>query len=310
MKKISVVVPVFNGEKYIDKCIKSIHNQTLDDIEIILINDGSTDKTGEICLEMSKKYKNLKYYQIENLGCSFARNYGITKAVGKYITFVDSDDWVDQEMYLDMYLKAEEESLDILICGYKKVDSNNKILLEILPELKNRCKDYMSSKLDYFNSPWNKIYKTSLIKNNNIKFLEKCHMGEDMLFNFQAFNYAKEISVIPKSYYNYFINNNSVMYNPNKKVEIYLAINEIKKLKIESSILDECIRYHGIIYPFGVIELVKENKGNWKKYYIEFIEEIKKLENEFSLKTKLVLLYRKIRLNFVFLKKILRRCIM
>lgn len=309
MKKISIIVPIYNGEKYLKKCILSLINQNLKDIEIILINDGSKDKTNEICNELSMRYKNIRYYKIINSGCSFARNLGIKKAEGEYLTFVDADDWIDKDMYLNMYNKAIKEKLDILICGYKKTNLKGEILNEKLPELKNNPQDYIEFKSEWFNSPGNKIYKTSLVKENNIKFLEGCHMGEDMVFNVKAFNHAKEISIIKKSYYNYYVNENSVTRNPEKRIEIYTAIKEIKRIGIKSKKIDECIRYHGILYPFGTIELVKENKGNWKEYYEKYLKEIKYFNQDLSIKSLITLNYRKVRLRFVVLKKYLRRVI-
>lgn len=305
MKKISVIIPIYNGEKFLKKCISSLINQKLSEIEIILINDGSKDNTDNICKELEREYSNIRYYKISNSGCSFARNYGLKKAKGEYITFVDIDDWVNEEMYVEMYKKAKSENLDILICGYNSVSENNKLISVILPEEKKNKEDYISSTLEWFNSPWNKIYRSSLIKENNLYFLEKCHMGEDMLFNFKAFNMAKKINVLEKAYYYYIIHENSVTKNPNKRKDIYLVIKEVKKLRLNERKLDECIRYHGIIYPFCILEKLKENKQDWEKYYKEFCFELETLKKYFSLKTRCVFIYRKIRLNFVFLKKYL-----
>lgn len=305
MIKISIIVPVYNAEKYINKCIDSLVNQTLREIEIILVNDGSTDKSHDFCLASSKKYRNIKYFRIQNSGCSFARNYGIKKAIGEYITFVDADDWIEKDMYLQMYQKSKTLNLDILICGYKKIQKNKGVILEVLPELRKN-NSYIDSKTNWFNSSWNKIYKRTLLEKNDIKFLEKCHMGEDMVFNFKAFKCATKISVIQEKYYNYFINEGSVTENPDKKKEIYKALKEIKKIGVTYKEFDECVRYHGIIYPFGLIEKIKEEKGEWKEYQKEFLQEIKCFKEELSLKTKATLLYRRIRVKFVFLKKYLK----
>ena len=108
--KISVIVPIYNTEKFLRKCIESILNQTLKEIEIILINDGSTDNSHLICLEYTEKYpEKIRYVNNKNIGCSTTRNLGIELAQGEYIAFVDSDDYIENTMYEEMFLMAEKE---------------------------------------------------------------------------------------------------------------------------------------------------------------------------------------------------------
>ena len=111
--KISVIVPVYNVEKYLEKCLDSLVNQTLKDIEIIIVNDGSLDNSQEIIDKYAKKHKTIKSYIKENGGLSDARNYGIKQASGKYISFIDSDDYVKENMYELMYNKLEEKNLKV-----------------------------------------------------------------------------------------------------------------------------------------------------------------------------------------------------
>lgn len=306
MIKISVIVPIYNAEKYIEKCLWSLINQTIKNIEIILVDDGSIDRTGEICNRLATENKNVKYFKIENSGCSFARNYGIKKSIGEYITFVDADDWVDKNMYFEMYQKSKDEELDILICGYEKINQRDEVIEEIFPELKLK-NDYIDLKSAWFNCVWNKIYKRNLIIDNDIKFLEKCHMGEDMVFNIKIFKIAKKIEVINKVYYKYFINENSVMFNPDKRIEIFDAIKEVKSIGIDLKKLDICIREHGIISFFRMIENIKENKGDWEKYYEAFLKSFFYFKKDIFFKTKFILIYRKLRLKFIFLKKYIKR---
>lgn len=304
MIKLSIIVPIYNAEKFLRKCIDSLINQRLKEIEIILINDGSKDRSDEICNELSTMYKNIKYFKIENFGCSFARNYGINKSIGEYITFVDADDWVDKDMYIEMYQKSKAENLDILICGYSRINEKGQIIEEVLPQLKN-TNDYIKLDSEWFNCPWNKIYKRDLVIKNKIEFLKNCHMGEDMVFNVKAFRVAEKISLVKKSYYNYFINENSVTFNPNKKIEIFHAIKEIKNIGISFQKLDECIRRHGVDNTFGTLEFLKEKKMNWEFYYKQYLEELSYLKQDISFKTNRKLAYRKLRLKFLFLKKYL-----
>ena len=131
MVKISVIVPVYNVEKYLDKCLNSLVNQTLKDIEIIVINDGSPDNSQTIIECYSKKYSNVKSYVKRNGGISDARNYGLKYASGEYIAFVDSDDYVDLSMMEKLYNKAIENSYDIVECNLHMVDDNGNLLKDV-----------------------------------------------------------------------------------------------------------------------------------------------------------------------------------
>ena len=133
--KVSVIVPIYNTEKFLRKCIESIVNQTLQEIEIILINDGSTDNSHNICLEYTEKYpEKIRYINNKNIGCSATRNLGIELANGEYIAFVDSDDYIEKEMYEEMYTKTLKEKSDIVICGFNYIFSDKKTLF--IPENK------------------------------------------------------------------------------------------------------------------------------------------------------------------------------
>ena len=119
--KVSIIVPVYNVESYLDKCLNSLVNQTLKDIEIIVINDGSTDNSQKIIDKYSKKYKNIINITKENGGVSEARNLGLEKASGEYIGFLDSDDWIEPDMYELMYQKAKTENFDIVACDTQAI---------------------------------------------------------------------------------------------------------------------------------------------------------------------------------------------
>ena len=120
-QKVSIVIPVYNVEKYIERCLKSILNQTLDSIEVIVIDDGSTDNSGKICDEFSTKYKNVKTFHKRNGGVSSARNLGISIAKGEYIGFVDPDDFIHVNMYKELYENAKKVNSDIAICSVNEI---------------------------------------------------------------------------------------------------------------------------------------------------------------------------------------------
>lgn len=126
MTKVSVIIPIYNAENYLKKCIESVLHQTLQGVEIILVDDGSTDGSGAICDQYSV-FQNIKVLHQENKGLSAARNTGLDAATGDYVAFLDSDDYVDPEMYNEMYLTAKKENVDIVYCNYAVV-KNDKIL--------------------------------------------------------------------------------------------------------------------------------------------------------------------------------------
>ena len=173
MKKVSVIVPVYNTYKYLRRCLDSLVNQTLDDIEIIVVNDCSTDESKKILDEYELKYDNvLVLHNKTNKGIGYNRNLGIKKASGKYISFIDSDDFVDETMYDKMYKKAKEDDLDLVVCKFHKMLEKDDDLIEIEPDFKipyfenTNLKDNPNLLLNVNLAPWNKIYRSDLIKNN------------------------------------------------------------------------------------------------------------------------------------------------
>ena len=199
-KDISIIVPIYNAEKYLNKCIDSIINQTKKELEIILINDGSTDNSETII----KKYddKRIKYFKNKNQGIGKTRNFGIDKATGKYIIFLDSDDFLELNACEKMYEKAEKEKLDIVVCDYYRYFDNGKQEEVKLPDFKNSSLKENPNIISEHLSPWAKIYKTDLIKKNNIKFVENLKY-EDAPFVIEALDCAKKIGKInsPLNYY-------------------------------------------------------------------------------------------------------------
>lgn len=215
---VSIIVPIYNVEKYLHKCIDSILNQTLKNIEIILVNDGSTDNCGKIIDEYAKKDERIIVIHKENEGQSSARNKGLDIARGKYIGFVDSDDWLHHDMYENLYNAINESNADLCICG-REAYSEDRILgyqikleNELIDLNEYDIRDYISSKLFYKHtvSSCNKIYKKEIIKNNNIRFEDVSYVGsEDALFNYQYLLIAKKIKSIDKIGYSQLSRNGS-----------------------------------------------------------------------------------------------------
>ena len=300
--KVSIIVPIYNTETFLKKCIESIVNQTLQEIEIILINDGSTDNSHKICLEYTEKYpKKIRYINNKNIGCSATRNLGIELAHGEYIAFVDSDDYIEKEMYEEMYKKASKEKSDIVMCGFKYIFSDKKNLF--IPQNK-----YIY--LDTRNKPsyvWNKLFRKFLLKNNQIEFPLNTHYCEDLVFSFKNLVLTKNISIVQQPLYNYILHGNNSIYNLDKKLdtkisflEIYnfLENNNFLKNKYIMKYFFQNFYYSGVknIF-FSLLNSNQVSKEEVKKYNKIFYEELKKIKF-LTLKSKFLIFYYK---NLVFL---------
>lgn len=204
---VSIIIPVYNGEKYLDTCLKSVLKQDYKEIEVILVNDESKDNSLKKLKEYQKKYKNIKVLNQKNTGQAIARNNGIKKATGEYLTFLDQDDYLDSN-YISTLVNAIKDN-DILITGYKRVSKEKEVLYEKKP------KDCEWSKFKYCAS-WSKLYKTNIIKKNKIEF-GKYKIGEDVYFLLQACSKTKKVKVLTYAGYNNLQNLESVSNNINKK---------------------------------------------------------------------------------------------
>ncbi|MDO4466475.1 MAG: glycosyltransferase [Bacillota bacterium] len=212
MKKISIIVPVYNVEKYLECCLESLVNQTLSDIEIILVDDGSKDSSGQICDRYSLNYSNIKVLHIENGGPARARNKGLELAEGKYIGFVDSDDYVELNMFEELYKSAESNNSDIVMCSFYINDGYSQTTIKMnCRELYNDNQDIKNNILSRFYSKnntglysiVNKIFKNSLIKDNNISFVEGRTYAEDTFFSFDSIKSSNTFSFLNKPFYHY-----------------------------------------------------------------------------------------------------------
>ena len=158
--KVSVIVPVYNVEEYIDKCLDSLVHQTLTDLEIIVVNDGSPDNSEKIIKKYEKKYKNIKYLVKENGGLSDARNFGLKYAKGEYIAFLDSDDYVSEEMYQMMYIKAKSEDFDMVVCDINYLYPDR--TLRVDSGIKDDTTDIKKTYLTIQPAAWNKLFRRDL----------------------------------------------------------------------------------------------------------------------------------------------------
>lgn len=219
---ISVIIPVFNAAKYVSKCIQSVLNQSLPEIEIIIINDGSTDGSKSIIQSFAERDNRIVFVDCQNEGVSSARNKGIHIAKGEFIGFVDADDWIEPAMYETMFTKAVETNSDLAICNVNQVSAtkadrvrlalDNRVL-NITENIEEEIVNLMRFKYDYAN--WNKIYKAQIIKQNHLYFAEQMTVYEDLLFNLYYFQYSQKAVMVNEAMYHYRIHPDSVM-NLNK----------------------------------------------------------------------------------------------
>jgi len=214
--KISVIVPAYNVEQYISKCIESIVNQTYKNLEIIIINDGSTDKTGEICEHYSKKDDRIILVNQENQGVSMARNNALDIASGDYISFVDSDDWVEPDIFHVLYDNSIMYDADISMCNYYYVDKNNKMTKadnfrhEIVAESEYKIMHFLDY-IGHYTVPWNKLYNKKLF--NGIRYpRNKIH--EDVFITHKLIDKANKVITIPDHKYYYVQRNDSITKKP------------------------------------------------------------------------------------------------
>ena len=235
MTKVSVIVPVYNVEDYIEKCLNSLVNQTLEDIEIIIVNDGSKDNSENIIKSFLSRYpQKIKYLKKENGGLSDARNYGIPYATGEYIAFLDSDDYVELDTYENMYNLAKKENSDMVECNFIW-EYPKKIKIDI--GKKYSGKHEMIEKIRVV--AWNKLIKRQVIEKSKIQF-PKGYRYEDVEFTYKLIPYLENISFLEEPSIHYIQRQNSISNMQNERTkEIFVVLNNVIKYYKELGIYEE-----------------------------------------------------------------------
>jgi len=257
MPKVSIIVPVYKTEKYIEQCIQSLINQTYQDIEIILVNDGSPDKSGEICDRYANEYPLLiTVIHQKNQGTSVARNSGIAASSGEWIAFADSDDWMEPELIEKLLLVAESTQCDICISGYVTNHPKTSVPSEFIQlngyQLTDRDKfrlfvDVLSTrKLEgageavFIGRPYSKLYRKSFLEINNIWFSQNVAVSQDSLFNMYAIQLSSKTILCEGAYYQYRIHETQTTQRYNGK-----ALLSAEKLLKEVRIFAESFYFDG-----------------------------------------------------------------
>lgn len=242
MPKVSVIVPVFNVEQYIERCARSLFEQTLDDIEYIFVDDCTQDQSIDVLVDVLSDYPNRKQqvkiiHHQQNKGLPIARKTGLSVAKGDFIIHCDSDDWVDLQMYSSMYEKAIKENADIVVCDYSVHDGLNLIKsvqgchsIDI-----NRFKENLLFQKDCW-AVWNKMFRRTVY--NDVMIFPEKNMGEDMAIVSQLILNCNRLVYIPFSFYFYYVNPESIT----KKLSIQTILNNFEAIKSNTDIVLCCYK--------------------------------------------------------------------
>ena len=235
MPKVSVIVPVYNVEKYIEKCLNTLVNQTLEDIEIIIVNDGSKDKSEDIIKDFMKKYpKKIVYLTKENGGLSDARNFGIPYAKGEYVAFLDSDDYVELYTYKEMYEIAKKENSDMVECDFIwEYPDKGRVDIGDLYDGKHEMAERVRV------VAWNKLIRRTILEETKIEF-PKGYRYEDLEFTYKLIPYLNKVSFLKKPCIHYIQRNNSISNTQNERTkEIFDILDHVIDYYKENGIYEE-----------------------------------------------------------------------
>lgn len=268
MVKVSVIVPIYNVSEFLDRCLNSIVNQTLKDIEIILINDGSTDDSKVIIDKYMNQYKNIILIDKKNEGVGKARNDGIKKASGEYIIFVDSDDYIKENMLEEFYEYSRKHSLDMTTGFYYKVKNNKEILWKTPKYKMGNVKTSPNIILAVEYTSWGKLYKRSMIIENDI-FFEENKNYEDIPFVYKCLLKSKLVGQLTEGYYYHSINNNQTTTMDKKVFDIFGILKIIMDYYKREFYLKEEVNY--VVIDKVTTYMLQQSAQKDKKLRNEFI---------------------------------------
>ncbi|MDA1599186.1 glycosyltransferase [Bacillus cereus] len=286
--KISIVVPVYAVEKYIHECIESILNQTLVDLELILINDGSPDNCGEICDEYARKDERVKVIHKKNGGPGSARNFGIKVSTGEYVGFVDADDTVESNMYEEMYKLATKNDAEVVVCGFVEINNfTGEVQQAIAPlgencsivgeEIKKNLECLLSqNKILGYASMCNKLYKREYLIKEQLQVNEKIKIAEDLCFNLEVMSGIEKIYAIKEPLYKYRrVNSQSIMNKKEGKFYLRLEARKellytLKKINLSEDIYTKCLRYENSNTVAEYLNRIKDEVNSMEKIAMKY----------------------------------------
>lgn len=250
MAKVSIIVPCYNVERFLDRCIKTLISQTLTDLEIILVDDGSPDNVGSMCDKYAKIDSRIVVIHKRNGGLGFARNSGLEVATGDYIAFVDSDDYVDINMYATLFTTAEKENADAVFCGFcletregqwERSAEVNKITVWEDRKVSDFMLDMVANapvftkERNYYMSVWHAIYRREIIEKHKVRFVsEREYASEDIPFQVDFLMHSKRVVYLPENFYYYCLNGASLTSTfKAEKYERFRRLRNLLLLKLE-----------------------------------------------------------------------------
>lgn len=281
MTEISVIIPVYNTEKYITDCLESVCNSTFfDKCEVIIIDDGSTDDSVPSVQKYAKKYENIFVYSYKNSGLSCARNRGMKLAKGKYIFFLDSDDYLKNDYIEKLYEAIQKKNVDIVFAGFTEVNADSQLEFTEKRAILNECMvlsgcNYLEKRMDaedWLNQVWCAIYKREFLIQHHIQFDEHVMLYEDILFTNYVLLLAEKVSAIPEYGYMYRTRENSLVHAGISKKDIdnlLLILEKFMKIRKACTMLQNHVAgrmyfqlLSMLLYDIGVV-----NPSNQKMYY-------------------------------------------
>lgn len=236
---ISVIIPVYNSEKYIERAISSLLKQTYHNVEIIVVDDGSSDKTSEIVYNLIQKDSRITIIQNKSKGVSSARNTGIKQCNGKYIMFLDSDDEYEEDTIMTMHDIVDGNDIQLGVCNYQQVGKNSTYINDkYISNTTIDKEEYMLQDINhghciYYGALWNKIYIADIIKENQILFDESIHLGEDSIFNYDYLDYISNVSTEQQALYIYYCNNDNSLTRNSKVFSNWDQLKKVYEVMIQ-----------------------------------------------------------------------------
>lgn len=293
MVKVSIIIPIYNKEEYLERCLDSVISQTLEDIEIILINDGSSDKSLEICHKYQEKDNRIKVINQKNSGVSIARNRGMKEASGEYIAFIDPDDYIEQNMYSSMYKLCEENKAEVCICNFyihndlgirpvtvrptsvlnEKEEIINQVVLNMLaPKDLNGRSDSMMGNV------WRLLIRKESVNKNIIDFPAGIPLMEDLIFCIKLFSKTNKICFDSSYHYHYCIQGDSasIIYRENRyelQLEVIKILEELLKKENIYDIAKK--RLNNRYINLGISSIMNESHSSNPKTLKNKIEKVK-----------------------------------
>lgn len=278
---VSVIIPFYNSEKTIEKCLKSVLNQTYEELEIILVDNGSSDNGRKLVEKYALSDPRIHITESIGVGVSRARNTGIAKANGKYIQFIDSDDYVETDYVHRLVQEIEKRENALVICDYFQFDDQTEDMRCDSPLVGSYSIKKFLRKLarnpgaHYFGVLWNKIYIASIIKENQVTFPENISLGEDFIFNMEYFKHIEEVVCISDKLYHYWWKRKGSLCSVHRKEEevveerllLYQEYEKLFRYEKLYSRYKSAIQYFYIVrFYFNELELLGDDAGEYKDW--------------------------------------------